>query len=455
MIQPVNYTALLNPAALNRRPSPTFAVAAKATDRKNQGKPVYDFCLGQPAEAAPDYVRQALLDAIKDDTTWAQASKYPPVSGMKPLKDNIIYKFDDENGLAYKANEILVTNGGKQAIYNALSTTLEKGDKVLIPDPSWVSYADIVKATGAEAVPIRTNKDFKFNAEALRHYLDDTSIKWLVLNSPSNPTGATYSKEEMEAIAGVILAANEERKKAGKAPVMVLSDDIYEHMVYDSKLTNDKGVSCNVIMANPEMKPYTVIVNGIAKAFSMTGHRVGYAAGPAELIKAMEALQGEVTSGVSALEELAAAAALDPKYKQEREAFFASQRERYKKRLAVIDGTINKDDTSSVSAVLTPGAFYAMLDVSTLCAHLPTASAEEQKLRPTERLANLLIDKYGVALVPGDPFYERPGQDGRSFLRMSYATDEGTIQKGLELIKEAEKGLVPEAKRIKSLSRAA
>lgn len=422
----VDFNTFFNKQAADMRPSPTFAVMNKARERKAKGLPVFDFSVGQPAEPTPDYVFDELKRLMEDPATRLVMSQYSPVNGLPKLKDAIVHKFKDENGLEYAPDEILVSNGGKQAIFNVFAVTLEKGDKVLLPEPSWVSYADMVKWQGAEPVGIRTREDFKFTAETLAaHLIGDTGekIKWIVLNSPSNPTGATYSAKELKEIAGVVLTANSNRIR----PVMVMSDDIYEHMVYDDKLMNDKGVSHNVAMVEPRMKPYTLIINGVAKAFAMTGWRVGYAAGPKDLIDKMGEFQGLTTSGVSAVSQLAAAAALSPERKTEREAFFAAQREKYRERRAAVEEALAGDE--NLRAILTPGAFYAMIDASKLGIDSKT-------------LATRLIDEKGVAMVPGDDFYVNPPED-KSLLRMSYATSVDTIKAGLAALREFAQEIAP------------
>ncbi|MDX2113768.1 MAG: aminotransferase class I/II-fold pyridoxal phosphate-dependent enzyme [Alphaproteobacteria bacterium] len=483
----VSYNAFLNHNIQTMRPSPTFAVAAKAAARKARGDVVYSFSVGEPSETTPDYVfdgKQKLLFS-EDPTTREKyrkmVSAYPPVGGLQILREAVRDKLADENGIAYDASkEITVSTGGKQAIFNAFAVSLQKDDQVLIPEPSWVSYADMVKWQGAKVVPVPTKPDFKFNAETLQLLLSEDKkhkTKWLVMNSPSNPTGAVYTKQELKDIARVIYDENKRREqlnaqtnneKLKLPPLMVLSDDIYEHMVYEDRYLNKPGdasaISNNVIMAAADeaidgqpafdMKPYTVIVNGNAKAFAMTGARVGYAAGPQQLISKMTDFQGLVTSSGAAETQLAATVALSRENKAAREAFFTKQREAYTRRRNLVDEILNKDTSSSISFTPAPAAFYAMLDVTEMCKHLPTPTAGEENLRPANRLANLLVEKYGVALVPGDDFFENPENQGRTFLRMSFATDEGTITKGLEALKQAEKDLVPEPSRRKSSQQA-
>lgn len=434
---PVDYKLVLNDAITSLRPSPTLGVMKKAKERKEAGKEVFDFSVGKPAEPTPDYVRDALIARMQNPADWATMSAYTLVSGLPELRKNIAQKFADENGITYNADsEITTTNGGKQAIYNALAVTMKEGDEVLMAEPSWVSYPDMAKWDLGTPVGVRTNGDFKFTAEALKSTIaEHPKAKWLIINSPSNPTGATYTLDELKAIAAVVLDENKSREAAGKPPLMVMSDDIYEHMVYDDKYVNKPGdpaaISNNIIMANPDVKPYTVIVNGMAKAFGMTGWRVGYAAGPDKIIKAMTDYQSLVSSNISAISQIAASEALSPKNKQARDAFFTTQRASYIKRRALVSELINVPG-SSMSFKPTPGAFYAMIE----CTELAKAAGG------CHALAEKLIMDNGVALVAGDDFFIDPkGQ--KTYLRMSYATDEKTIRAGIAAMQAAEKAIMP------------
>ena len=444
-----NYTAFINKKTAIMRKSPTFAVDAKlkAIQAENEVKrergeaerPLYNFSIGQPAEPTPEYVRTAVDEMIKKDARWKTMSVYSVVPGLSELKKAIVEKFEDENGITYKPEHVMVTNGGKQAIANAFATTIEEGDKVLMAEPSWVSYTDIVKFHGGVSIGLRTNKEFKFTADTLKATLaENPGAKWLVITSPSNPTGGTYTKAELKDIADVVLAENAGRQKAGKPPLIVMSDDIYEHMVYDDKYLNKPGdksaIANNIIMAEPAMKPYTVIVNGVAKAIAMTGHRVGYAAGPKELIDAMIKYQSLETSGVSAMEQLAAFAALSRENKTAREAWFDAQKQAYKKRRDLVAELVNIPN-SSMTFSPTPGAFYAMIDCTELA----------KKVGGCHALADKMINEKGVALVPGDDFFVDPERQERTYLRMSYATDEKTIRAGIAAMQELEREILPDA----------
>ncbi|MFO0388188.1 MAG: aminotransferase class I/II-fold pyridoxal phosphate-dependent enzyme [Alphaproteobacteria bacterium] len=438
-----NYDTLLNAPTKSMRPSPTFAVAAAAKARKDKGDVVYDFSVGQPAEATPEYVRTALKKMLDDDKLWKLMSVYSPVPGLPQLKKAVVEKFTDENAIDYNFDkeknpfDVMITNGGKQAIANAFAVTIQSGDQVLMAEPSWVSYPDMVERHGGESIGIRTNKEFKFTAEALKATLAEAPhAKWLVITSPSNPTGGTYTKQELFDISEVVLAENKKRQTKGRPPLMVLSDDIYEHMVYDdaylNKPNDPAAISNNIIMANPEMKPYTVIVNGVAKAFAMTGHRVGYAAGPKKIIDAMANYQGLETSGVSAMEQLAAMAALSREHKAARDAWFSAQKASYLKRRDLVAQLVNNGD-STMSFAPTPGAFYAMIECTQLA----------DKTGGCKKLADKMINQKGVALVAGDDFYITP-DEGKIYLRMSYATDEATIREGIVAMQALEKEILPD-----------
>lgn len=434
-----DYEAILSEAIRQLRASPTFAVVAATTKRREAKQEVIDFSVGQPAEPTPEYVRKSLAAMIHDDKKWAQMSKYSPVSGLKELRDAVVEKLYDENGIAVTFKNVLITNGGKQAIANAFAATINPGDEVLMADPQWVSYPDMVKFHGGIPVALRTRDDFKFTAETLRATLaEHPKTKWLIINSPSNPTGAVFSKDELAALAQVVLDENDKRKQDGRTALMVLSDDIYEHMVYDKNLLykaqDDAAVSYNIIMANPQIKPYTVMVNGVAKAFGMTGYRIGYAVGPEELINKMSDYQGLETSGASAISQMAALAALSPENVAQRKQHFAAQRKAYLKRRDLVEELIEKDPNTSMSFKPTAGAFYAMIDVTDMA----------NNVGGTKKLAERMINEKGVALVAGDDFYVEPDKQERKYLRLSYATSEENIRSGIALMKELEREILPD-----------
>lgn len=447
----LEYTINLSKKILDLRPSPTFAVVDAANKRKAAGKDVVSFSVGEPAEPTPQYVREGLIKLIQDDAQWAKISKYSPVGGLPELKQAIVDKLADENGLEYTHKEILVSNGGKQAIANAFAATINPGDEVLMAEPSWVSYPDMVKFHGGVPVGMLTNNDFKITPETLKITLQEhPKAKWLVLTSPSNPTSSVYSKDELAALAQVILEENTQRKKDKRPLLMVMSDDIYEHMVYmvyNDALVNKPGdpsaISYNIIMAEPKMKPYTLIINGVAKAFGMTGYRIGYAAGPEMLISGMEInnkqisgmadYQGMETSGASAISQAAATIALSRDNKKERDAHFAKQRESYTKRRDLVADLINNAPNTTMSFKPMDGAFYAMIDVTDLA----------NEVGGTGELAKKMINEKGVALVSGDDFYIDPSKQNTKYLRLSFATSEDNLRKGIALMQDLEREILP------------
>jgi aspartate aminotransferase len=274
------------------KPSPTMAITSKARQMKAEGFDVIGLGAGEPDFDTPDNIKQAAIEAIQRGET-----KYTAVDGIPELKKAISEKFARENGLAYALNEITVGAGGKHVLYNALLATLDPGDEVVIPSPYWVSYPDIVLLSGAEPVIVETTlKDgFKLTPEALEGAITPKT-KWFIFNSPSNPTGAAYTRDEIKALTDVLL--RHER-------VWLLSDDIYEHLIYDGfEFTTPAAVE-------PKLKERTLTLNGVSKAYSMTGWRIGYAGGPAPLIKAIGTLQSQSTSNPSSISQWAAVEALN------------------------------------------------------------------------------------------------------------------------------------------------
>ena len=268
------------------KPSATIAVTQKARDLKAQGRDIISLSVGEPDFDTPDNIKRAAIKAIESGKT-----KYPPVLGIPELREAIAAKFKRENGLDYKASQTIVGTGGKQILYNAFLTTLNKGDEVIIPAPFWVSYPDMVLINGGEPVFVATTMEhsFKLQAADLERAITPRT-KWLVLNSPSNPSGAAYTRDELKAITDVLMRHPQ---------VWVLTDDMYEHLVYgDFVFTTPAQIE-------PGLIDRTLTMNGVSKAYAMTGWRIGYAAGPAELIKAMDMVQGQQTSGACTISQWA------------------------------------------------------------------------------------------------------------------------------------------------------
>ena len=278
---------LLSAAVRRIKPSPTIAVTTRAAELKAAGRDVIGLGAGEPDFDTPDHVKEAAIAAIKKGET-----KYTPVHGTKALRDAIVAKFKRENGLDYTADEIAVCCGGKQVLYNAIMATVDTDDEVIIPAPYWVSYPDIVMLAGGKPVFVPTTAEmgFKMGAVQLQRAITPKT-KWVILNSPSNPTGAAYTRDELAGLAKVLVR---------NPHVWVMVDDIYEHLVYDG------FQFATMAQVEPALKPRTLTVNGMSKAYSMTGWRVGYAGGPIELIKAMANIQSQSTTHTSSISQAAA-----------------------------------------------------------------------------------------------------------------------------------------------------
>ena len=274
------------------KPSATMTVTQKARDLKAKGRDVISLSVGEPDFDTPDNIKEAAIAAIKRGET-----KYPPVLGIPPLREAIAQKFKRENGLDYKPSDTIVATGGKQILYNAFLVTMNKGDEVIIPAPFWVSYPEMVAINWGEPVivPTRLEQAFKLQPEDLERAITPRT-KWVILNSPSNPTGAAYTRDELKGLTDVLMR---------HPHVWVLTDDMYEHLVYgDFTFTTP-------VQVEPALKSRTLTMNGVSKAYAMTGWRIGYAAGPAELIKAMDMVQGQQTSGACTISQWASVEALD------------------------------------------------------------------------------------------------------------------------------------------------
>ncbi len=377
------------------KPSPTMAITNKAREMKAAGFDVIGLGAGEPDFDTPDNIKQAAIDAIKRGET-----KYTAVDGIPELKQAISEKFARENGLDYKPNEITVGSGGKQVLYNALLATLDPGDEVVIPSPYWVSYPDIVLLAGAEPVIVETtlDADFKVTPAALEKAITPKT-KWFIFNSPSNPTGAAYTREEIKALTDVLL--RHER-------VWILSDDIYEHLVYDDfKFSTPAQVE-------PKLKDRTLTLNGVSKAYSMTGWRIGYAGGPAPLIKAIGTLQSQSTSNPCSISQWAAVEAL-----RGPQDFLKDWVKSFQARRDLVVSMLNQ--AKGIDCPTPEGAFY----VYPSCAgSIGKKTPKGDTVGSDENFATLLLQEEGVAVVHGAAFGLSP------FFRISYAT-------GMEALEEA------------------
>lgn len=379
------------------KPSPTLAVTALASQLRAEGRDVIGLAAGEPDFDTPDYIKKAAIDAINKGYT-----KYTAVDGTAGLKQAIINKFKKENGLDYTADQILVSVGGKQAFYNLCQTLLNEGDEVIIPAPYWVSYPDIVKL--ADATPVIIEGDisqaFKITPQQLTQAIT-AKTKLVIINSPSNPSGKAYSKAELRALGEVLI----------KHPnILVMTDDIYEHIVWTEEGFN------NILNVCPELTDQTVVINGVSKAYSMTGWRIGYSGGPADIIKGMKKIQSQSTSNPTSIAQYAAQAALEGD-----QSFLKEMCDVFKQRHDYVYETLSAMD--GVECLPSDGTFYSFPSFQGVIDRLDGIEDDVQ-------LAQLLLEKAEVALVPGSAF----GLPG--YLRLSFATDMGSLEKALARIKQ-------------------
>jgi aspartate aminotransferase len=380
------------------KPSPTIAVTQKARELRASGKDIVGLGAGEPDFDTPDNIKQAAIKAIKDGDT-----KYTAVDGTPALKDAIIKKFKRENKLDYQADQITVGAGGKHVIYNAMMATLNKGDEVVIPAPYWVSYPDIVLLAGGTPIILECNEKqgFKIKPLELEKFITKKT-KWIILNSPSNPTGACYSEDDIREIGKILI----------KHPhVYILSDDIYEHVAYE-------GFKFFTIAQVAELKERVLTMNGVSKAYSMTGWRIGYAAGPKEIIKAIAKIQSQSTTNPSSISQAAAVEALNgtQDFIKERSISFQERRDFVVKVLNDIDG---------IECLKPDGAFYVFPSCKSLIGKKDNSGKE---LKTDTDFVQSLLENSGVAVVQGSAF----GLEG--FFRISYATSMDNLKKALEKI---------------------
>jgi aspartate aminotransferase len=386
--------------ALNRiQPSATIAITTKALTLQAEGKNVIGLAAGEPDFDTPDNIKEAAIAAIRKGKT-----KYTAVDGIPELKKAIVDKFKRENGLDYKTSQVSVGTGGKQVLFNALMATVNPGDEVIVPAPYWVSYPDIVQLAGGKPVVIQGDpaRGFKLQAAALEKAITPKT-KWLILNSPSNPTGAAYSHVEMKALTDVLV----------KHPqVWVLSDDMYEHLVYDDfKFVTPAQVE-------PSLYDRTLTMNGVSKSYCMTGWRIGYAAGPEHLIKAMAKLQSQSTSNPSSIAQWAAVEALNGP-----QGFIAEHNVSFRQRRDLVVSMLNQ--AKGITCATPEGAFY----VYPSCAGLMGKTAPSGKvLASDEDFVSELLASEGVAAVHGAAFGTSP------YFRISYATSSKILEDACERI---------------------
>ncbi len=377
------------------KPSPTLAVSAMAAQLRAAGRDIIGLGTGEPDFDTPEHIKQAAIAAIHDGQT-----KYTAVDGTVELKQAIIDKFQRDNGLDYRPEQILVSSGGKQSFYNLCQALLNKGDEVIIPAPYWVSYPDMVLLAEATPVILETTIDqhFKLDAAALEAAITDKT-RMLVINSPSNPSGVAYRRNELGALAEVLL----------KHPdILVVTDDMYEHILW-----SEEGFS-NILNACPELYPRCMVLNGVSKAYAMTGWRIGYAAGPGDIIKAMKKIQSQSTSNPCSISQAAATAALsgDQSCIQEMLAAFRQRHDFVFESLKQV---------AHISCLPSDGTFYSFPNIQSFIDSRDDISSDVEA-------ANLLLDEVGVALVPGSAF----GSPGH--MRLSYATSMQNLEAALQRI---------------------
>jgi aspartate aminotransferase len=387
------------------KPSPTIAVTTKARELKAAGKDVIGLGAGEPDFDTPENIKEAAIKAIKDGDT-----KYTAVDGTPALKKAIVEKFKRENNLDYSTDQITVGAGGKHVIYNAMMATLNEGDEVIIPAPYWVSYPDIVLLAGAKLAIIECfeSQGFKLNPKDLESKITNKT-KWLILNSPSNPTGASYSENEIKELSEVL-------KK--NPHVHILSDDIYEHITYE-------GFKFFTIAQISELKERVLTINGVSKSYAMTGWRIGYAAGPKEIIKAIAKIQSQSTSNPSSVSQAAAVEALNGTqyFISERSKAFQERRDYVVKELNEING---------INCLKPDGAFY----VFPSCKELIGKKDKSGKILSNDsEFVQSLLENNGVAVVQGSAF----GLEGH--FRISYATSMENLKKALIKINDYCKSL--------------
>lgn len=380
-------------------PSITLAITAKAKKMKQEGIDVIGFGAGEPDFDTPDYIKEAAKNSIDSGFT-----KYTPASGIPELKEAVCNKLKKDNGLDYEVPEIIISCGAKHALYNAMQVICDEGDEVVLPVPYWVSYSEQIKVAGAKPVFVETREGdgFKITPEQLRKAITPKT-KIFIINSPNNPTGSVYSKEELQLISNILVETG----------IYCISDEIYENIIYD-------GIEhISIASLGQEIKKLTLTVNGLSKAYSMTGWRIGYAAGPREIIKAMSNLQSHSTSNPTSFCQKASITALEgPKETQKTMVGeFIKRRNYIVERLNSIEG---------ISCRKPEGAFYVFPNISKLLGK----SYEGKEIKDSVSLSQILLDNAKIAVVPGAAF----GAD--SYLRFSYAVSMENITKGINRLEE-------------------
>jgi len=377
------------------KPSPTLAISALAQQLKAEGRDIINLGVGEPDFPTPSHIKEAAVKAMDENKTG-----YTAVDGIPELKDAIIAKFKRDNDFDYERDQILVSCGGKQSISNLCQALLNEGDEVIIPAPYWVSYPDIVLLAGGVPIIVEAGQkdNFKLTADKLEAAITDKT-RLFMINSPSNPTGVSYSKSELQALGKVLL----------KYPnIVVATDDMYEHILF-----GDNEFS-NILSATPELNDRCVVLNGVSKAYAMTGWRIGYAAGPVELIKGMKKIQGQSTSNPTSISQYAAVAAINGD-----QSCLIPMLKAFNERHDYVVKALN--EIEGVDCLPSDGTFYSFPNIQGLIDRLEGISNDAD-------FAEHLLDKTGVALVPGSAF----GLEGH--IRISYATSMENLEKSIERI---------------------
>ncbi|MDR2708616.1 MAG: pyridoxal phosphate-dependent aminotransferase [Elusimicrobiota bacterium] len=386
----------------NIKPSPTLAIDAKAKLLKSQGVDIINFGPGEPDFDTPDHIKDAAIKAIRDGYT-----KYIPVGGSLELKEAIIEKFKRDNNLNYSADEIIVSCGAKHSIYNIIQSIADPGDEIIFCAPFWVSYPDMIILADAKPVIVNTKSENKFKVlpDDIRKAITKKT-KALIINSPSNPTGATYCKKELAEIAQIALENN----------ILIIADDIYEKFVYDG------FTFTSIASISKEVKDITIVVNGVSKGYAMTGWRIGYTAGPKEIISAMAKVQSQSTSNPTSISVKAAVSALSGT----QEPVYKMRQEFQQRRNFIVDGL---NAIEGIKCIKPEGAFYVFPSVK----YFLGSEFNGKKIETDLDFANFLLEQAHVAVVGGTSF----GASG--YMRLSYATSINNISKGLERIAKAVK----------------
>ena len=381
----------------NTKTSATIAMSMKARELSLQGKDIISLSAGEPDFDTPQNIKDAAIKSINSGNT-----KYTPVDGMLSLKESIVNKFKNENNLEYTSDQILVSTGCKQSIYNLCQATLDKGDEVLIPSPYWVSYPEIVKLSDATPIFLETNSDtdFKVTGKMLQDNITEKT-RMILLNSPSNPSGFIYSEDDLKDIGNVL---------KNYPDIIIASDDIYEHIIFNNKKFT------NILNVCPELYDQTVVLNGVSKAYAMTGWRIGYAAGNASIIGAMKKIQSQSTSCTCSISQAAAKAALDNNNDEVHKMV-----NEYQIRSAFLHSELNQID--GIKYKKPEGSFYAFVDVNGLINKI-------ENINDDFELAEYFLNEAGVAVVPGTAF------GSKNHIRISFATSLENLKKAVDRIKK-------------------